>query len=45
MASLPPEQGQALLAHVKQDKNWAERTPKHPVGTNEWFRSVINRVL
>ena len=28
MASLPPEQGQALLAHVKQDKNWAERTPK-----------------
>ena len=28
MASLPEEQGQALLAHVKQDKNWAERTPK-----------------
>ena len=44
MASLPLEQGQALLAHVKQDKNWAERTPKHPVGTNEWFRNVMNRV-
>ena len=28
MSSLPPEQGQALLAHVKQDKNWTERTPK-----------------
>ena len=28
MASLPEEQAQALLAHVKQDKNWAERTPK-----------------
>ena len=28
MASLPDDQAQALLAHVKQDKNWAERTPK-----------------
>jgi hypothetical protein len=28
MASLPEDQAQALLAHVKQDKNWAERTPK-----------------
>lgn len=28
MSSLPEEQAQALLAHVKQDKNWAERTPK-----------------
>jgi hypothetical protein len=28
MSSLPPDQAQALLAHVKQDKNWAERTPK-----------------
>lgn len=28
MSSLPEDQAQALLAHVKQDKNWAERTPK-----------------
>ena len=28
MSSLPNDQAQDLLAHVKQDKNWAERTPK-----------------
>jgi hypothetical protein len=28
MSSLPDDQAQDLLAHVKQDKNWAERTPK-----------------
>jgi len=44
MSSLPDDQAQALLAHVKQDKNWAEKTPKHPVGTNEWFRNFMNRL-
>ena len=28
MSSLPNDQAQDLLAHVKQDKNWAERKPK-----------------
>ena len=28
MSSLPDDQAQDLLVHVKQDKNWAERTPK-----------------
>jgi hypothetical protein len=28
MASLPEDEAQDLLAHVKQDKNWAERKPK-----------------
>jgi hypothetical protein len=27
MNALPPDQAQALLAHVKQDKNWVERPP------------------
>ena len=44
MASLPADQAQALLAQVKQDKNWAERTPKQPIGTNEWFRNMMNRL-
>jgi len=45
MSSLPPDEAQDLLAYVKQDKNWVERTPKQPVGTNEWFRNMINKVL
>jgi hypothetical protein len=45
MASLPNDEAQDLLAYVKQDKNWVERTPKQPVGTNEWFRNMINKVL
>jgi hypothetical protein len=45
MSSLPPDEAQDLLAYVKQDKNWVERTPKQPVGTNEWFRNMINQVL
>ena len=45
MSSLPADEAQDLLAHVKQDKNWVERKPKHPVGTNEWFRNMINTVL
>jgi len=44
MSSLPDDQAQALLAHVKQDKNWAERKPKHAVGTNEWFRNFMDRL-
>ena len=44
MSSLPDDQAQDLLAHVKQDKNWAERRPKHAVGTNEWFRNVLNKL-
>jgi hypothetical protein len=42
MKALPADQAQALMAHVKQDKNWAE---KPPVGTNEWFRNVLDRIL
>lgn len=42
MKALPQGQAQELMAYVKQDKNWSE---KPPVGTNEWFRNVLDRIL
>jgi hypothetical protein len=42
MKTLPPDQGRALLAIVKQDKNWVERPQPARVGTNEWFRRMLD---
>ena len=47
MAALPPEYAQDLLARAKADKNWKERKPRTEsirVGTNEWFRNMLNRL-
>jgi hypothetical protein len=47
MAALPPEYAQELLARGKADKNWKERKPRTEsirVGTNEWFRNMLNRL-
>jgi hypothetical protein len=47
MSSLPPDQADALLARAKADKNWAERQPRtesYRVGTNEWFRRMLNKL-
>ena len=45
MSSLPPNVAQDLLARVKQDPNWVEKTVKSaPVGTNEWFRNLLNKL-
>jgi len=44
MQALPPNQGSALLAYVKQDKNWVERKRPTQVGTNEWFRKILNKL-
>jgi hypothetical protein len=40
--SLPPDQGRTLLAIAKQDKNWVERSKPARVGTNEWFRRMLD---
>jgi hypothetical protein len=45
MKALPKDQADALLAHVKQDKNWTERPQAIPVGTNEWFRHLMDKIL
>jgi hypothetical protein len=42
MKSLPHDQAQALLAHVKQDKNWVEKTAHVPVAESQlnWFKDI-----
>lgn len=42
MQALPPDQARSLLALVKQDKNWVERPQPARVGTNEWFRRMLD---
>lgn len=42
MQTLPPDQARALLAMAKQDKNWVERPQPARVGTNEWFRRMLD---
>lgn len=47
MAKLPKAQAEELLARAKADKAWRERAPKTEsmrVGTNEWFRSMLNKL-
>jgi hypothetical protein len=42
MKSLPHDQAQALLAHVKQDKNWVEKPSQQPVAEDKlaWFKDI-----
>jgi len=42
MKSLPHDQAQALLAHVKQDKNWVEKPSHQPVAEDNlaWFKDI-----
>ena len=45
MQSLPPDQAQALLAHVQQDKNWVQK-PAVPVAENSlvWFKTISQKI-
>jgi hypothetical protein len=42
MKSLPHDQAQALLAHVKQDKNWVEKPSQQAVAEDKlaWFKDI-----
>lgn len=45
--ALPEDQAEALLARAKEDPNWKEvpvKQENYRVGTNEWFRNVINKL-
>jgi hypothetical protein len=48
MQSLPQDQAQALLAHVKQDKNWVERTPRaesiEQPNSIDWFKDIYKKL-
>ena len=44
MKSLPADQAEALLAHVRQDKNWAEKQAQPKVNTTEWFKNMLGRI-
>ena len=46
LASLPKDQAAALLAKAKEDPNWKEVPVKEnfQIGTNEWFRFIMNRI-
>lgn len=45
MSSLPHDQAQELLAHVRQDKNWYEKN-RVAVGENSisWFKSIYGKL-
>jgi hypothetical protein len=48
MRAMPDEQAAALLDKAKQDPNWKEvpvKQENYRIGTNEWFRNMINKVL
>lgn len=42
--ALPPDQARTLLATAKQDKNWVERPQPARIGTNEWFRRMLEKL-
>jgi hypothetical protein len=45
--ALPKDQADALLAKAKEDPNWKEVPVKQEtfrIGTNEWFRHMLDRV-
>jgi hypothetical protein len=44
LAALPQERAAELLARGKADPNWKEIKQESRVGTNEWFRSILNRL-
>ena len=47
LAAMPSAKAQDLLARAKADKAWRERAPRTEslrVGTNEWFRNMLNKL-
>jgi len=44
LATLPQQQAAELLARGKADPNWTEVKQESKVGTNEWFRNMLNRL-
>lgn len=46
LKSLPGDEADALLDRARQDPNWKEvkKENAHPVGTNEWFRTVLDNI-
>jgi hypothetical protein len=44
LAALPQQQAAELLARGKADPNWKEIKQESKVGTNEWFRNMLNRL-
>jgi hypothetical protein len=44
LAALPQQQAAELLARGKADPNWKEIKQESRVGTNEWFRSMLNKL-
>lgn len=44
LAALPQDQAAELLAKGKADPNWKEVKQESRVGTNEWFRNMLNRL-
>jgi hypothetical protein len=46
MKALPHDQAAALLAHVKQDKNWVEKPSHHTVAEDQltWFKHISQKL-
>lgn len=47
LKALPKDEGDALLARAKEDPNWKEvpvKQESYRVGTNEWFRHMLDKV-
>jgi hypothetical protein len=44
LAALPQDQAADLLARGKADPNWKEIKQESRVGTNEWFRNLLNKL-
>ncbi len=44
LAALPQQQAAELLARGKADPNWREVKQESRVGTNEWFRNILNKL-
>lgn len=45
MSALPKQEAEELLAKAKADPNWKEvKQESIRVGTNEWFRNMLNRL-
>jgi hypothetical protein len=46
MSSLPPDQADALLAHVRQDKNWVEKNHAPVTETAlTWFKNISQKLV
>lgn len=46
LSALPKDQASELLSKAKEDPNWKEVPVKEnfQIGTNEWFRFIMNRI-